>query len=186
MPSWLTYADAGEKFGISAEAVRHLTVRHRWPRRKPNDDPYGRVLVGIPDDFEPRPRPTVERPAADPVELPDARPLNGRPLEHLAAFESVLAELRAVRDEATERAKAAETLVDHTLALLADAQAGRDRADAALAGERSRADVLRDRVDALTGELREAQETAETMRQEEIARHARGLLARLRDAWRGD
>jgi hypothetical protein len=65
MTSGLTYADAGAKFGISAEVVRHLAIRHHWPRRKPNDDdPYGRVQVGIPDDFEPRPRPTVEHPTA--------------------------------------------------------------------------------------------------------------------------
>jgi hypothetical protein len=49
----------------------------------------------------------------------------------------------------------------------------------------SRADTLRDRLDTLTAELREAKEAAEGLRQAEMTRQARGLLARLRAAWRG-
>jgi hypothetical protein len=92
-------------------------------------------------------------------------------LEHLAAFESVLAELRTVREEAIARAQAAEALADKTLALLADAQAARDRAEAALAGERQRADALRDRLDAL--------------RADDAARRGQGRWRRLIAAWRG-
>jgi len=34
--SWLTYAEAAELLGISAEAVRQKARRHKWPRRTPN------------------------------------------------------------------------------------------------------------------------------------------------------
>jgi len=64
------------------------------------------------------------------------------------------------------------------MALLADAQA-------ALAAERIRADALRDRLDAAELARRQAVEAAEGLRQAETARQARGLLARLKDAWRG-
>jgi hypothetical protein len=43
------------------------------------------------------------------------------------------------------------------LALLADAQAGRDRLDAALAGERTRAHTLRDRLAAAEQTVRQAE-----------------------------
>ena len=45
--SWLTYAEAGELLGISAEAVRQKARRHKWPRRTPNT--YGSLaLVQVP------------------------------------------------------------------------------------------------------------------------------------------
>jgi hypothetical protein len=65
------------------------------------------------------------------------------------------------------------------------AEAGRERAEQALAGERSRADVLRERLEAAERGQREAQEAAEGLRQAEMVRQARGLVARLRAAWRG-
>jgi hypothetical protein len=134
MTSWLTYADAGTKFGISADAARHLAIRHHWPRRKPNSDPHGRVEVGIPDDFEPRTRPPVDH--LD-VRL-DGHPVSTRPLEHLAAFEAMLRELRTVREEATERARTAEALATKTLALLTEEKTRTERAEAALATAETR------------------------------------------------
>jgi hypothetical protein len=41
---WLSYAEAGERLGIAAQAVRHLARRRGWARRTPNA--YGdRALV---------------------------------------------------------------------------------------------------------------------------------------------
>jgi hypothetical protein len=60
------------------------------------------------------------------------------------------------------------------------------RAEKALTGERARADSLRDRLEAAERAQRDAQEAAEELRQAEMARQARGLLARLRAAWRSD
>src|SRR4051812_2623450 len=46
---WLTYAEVGHLFGISAEAARAMARRQKWPRRTPNDHgALARVLV--PDD----------------------------------------------------------------------------------------------------------------------------------------
>jgi hypothetical protein len=81
-------------------------------------------------------------------------------------------------DMAEARVDQAIALADRTLAQLADANTRADRAEQTLAGERQRADSLRDRIDVLSGELRSAQ-------QREVEWWARPLLARLKAAWRG-
>jgi hypothetical protein len=45
-PTWLTYAQAAERLGLSAEAIRHRARRSGW-RTQPGND--GRTLVLIPD-----------------------------------------------------------------------------------------------------------------------------------------
>ncbi len=59
MPEWLTYAQAGERFGMSADAVRMRAHRLGW-RMQPGND--GRTLILIPDDaaIEPRTRPPAQ------------------------------------------------------------------------------------------------------------------------------
>jgi hypothetical protein len=188
MTSWLTYADAAERFGISSEAVRQLAIRHHWPRRKPNGDLFGRVQVCVPDDFEPRPRTPVERPnerLSDTRSSDDTEPDRADKSHEIIVLEAAITALSEARDEAVTRAQAAEqradgamALADRTLAHLADAQARGDRADAALADERVRSDQVRAQVDELRAQLAE-------LRADDAARQARGLLARLRDAWRG-
>jgi hypothetical protein len=65
-----------------------------------------------------------------------------------------------------------------------------DRSEQALAGERGRADGLRDRIVALLGELDQAtraRQEVEALRQDDMARRlALGRRARLRRAWRGE
>ena len=112
-----------------------------------------------------------------------------------------IAEQRAV--EADKRADAALVVADRTLAQLADANARAERADAAIAGERARADALRQRVDELQAgqqlmldthalalteahaQLERVREAAEDMRQAEAGRKGRGRLRRAWEAWRG-
>src|SRR5262249_46090967 len=115
------------------------------------------------------------------------------------------AEKRA--DEAIKRVDAADSdrramivLADQTGAMLTDANARADRAEAALTGERQRADALRDRidtqaavVDGLKGELEQARQatqaavtTADELQALDTARKARGRLRRILDAWRGE
>ena len=53
MPEWLTYAQAGARFGMSADAVRMRARRLGW-RTQPGND--GRALVLVPDDIEVQPR----------------------------------------------------------------------------------------------------------------------------------
>ena len=80
---WLTYADAGTRLGISAQAVRHLARRRGWVRRTPNA--YGvRAQVLVPLDALEQPRTTsdgvqmasmagAERPFMNGHEQPDGR-----------------------------------------------------------------------------------------------------------------
>ena len=94
------------------------------------------------------------------------------------------------------------------------AEQGKERAETSLAAERARADALRERIEAmqtqlataeaegaasdveaaeLTAQLKQARaeaqaaaQAAEALRQVDDARKARGLVARLRAAWRGE
>ena len=130
----------------------------------------------------------------------------------MAVVEARLAEADGRADRA-ERAIVAERNVlraDHERVMavaatrVAEAADRADRAEQALAGERSRGENLRDRLEAaerateaVTAEAEQAsreaeerdartvQEATEALRQAETARQARGLLARLRAAWRG-
>jgi hypothetical protein len=111
---------------------------------------------------------------------------------------------RALADALRDRLNAMqEQLADAHAALQAAAaaearteQAERDRkrAEVGWDAERARADALRERIDgserrdraAAVAIADEAVKAAETLRQAEAERRARGLLARLRAAWRGD
>ena len=93
------------------------------------------------------------------------------PLPHLA-FEAAIASLTAARDQAEKRTD--------------EAQQRADQAEA-------HADELRERLDKLLHDQKAADAIAveilmksEEQRQAEIARKARGLVARLRAAWRGE
>src|SRR6516165_3215 len=43
--AWLTYAEAGQRLGVSAEAVRAKAIRRGWRRQNAND---GRTRVLLP------------------------------------------------------------------------------------------------------------------------------------------
>jgi hypothetical protein len=207
MPDWLTWADAGARFGLTPDALRMRARRLGW-RTQPGND--GRTLVLVPDDVELQsrsPERTDERLAAR----------SGEQEPEISALREALAVLREAREGEIAALRAT---ADHTLVQLADAQAGRDRAeqraneaeqrrdqaiaraDAAdaradrveiraeraeqsLAGERIRADVLRERLETAERGQREAVEAAEELRRAEDARRAQGLLARLLAAWQG-
>ena len=181
MSSWLTYSAAAERFGVSAEAVRQIALRRKWPRRKPNDDPVGRVQVLVPDEAELRPR--------TPVQRSYEHPLDGRSSAEIDVWREraeraeMVADLERERaDQAEHRADAAEARADRAdrtavtereRADLADAdrRAADIRADAAVAradraeqgreGERARADALRDRLEVLQAHAEERAGRAE-------------------------
>jgi hypothetical protein len=97
----------------------------------------------------------------------------------LSALEGAVASL-------TRRAEAAEARADVADADRRSERERADKAEAALGAERGRADLLRDKIDALTGELRRSEDGALALRQADTARRARGLLARLGAAFRGE
>jgi len=48
MQDWLTYDEAAERLGVSAEAIRCRAKRQRWRRTRGND---GRARIQLPDDL---------------------------------------------------------------------------------------------------------------------------------------
>jgi hypothetical protein len=101
---WLTYTDAAERFGITAEAMRQLAIRHRWPRRRPNADPHRRVEVEVSADFEARQRPGVRHPYE--------RPSDTCPSTEVDAWRTRAEQAEMVADFERERADEAEKRAD--------------------------------------------------------------------------
>ena len=81
---WLTYREAAERLGSTAEAVRYRALRGKWPRRRGND---GRARIELPDDPNP-----VRTPSAQPVRTP-SEPRADQALTH--ALESHIKTLQA-------------------------------------------------------------------------------------------
>jgi hypothetical protein len=193
---WLTYTAAAERLGVSAEAVRQLAIRHHWPRRKLNDDPAGRVQVLVPDDFEARPRMTVQH--------PDEHPFNGRSTEGADVLfdawrrerdRADLAEKQ--RDAAISRADVADADRRATeVRLMAQVEREQQRADQAeLRADReeqakdvarAKADAFREERDEAREHAREAERALEALRQTDEERRGKGRWTRLRAAWRGE
>src|SRR5256885_2381339 len=108
---WLTYADAGEVLGITAQAARMLAKRRGWARRTPNA--YGdRALVQVPDDAVVQPRSASNADRTASAITSDHPPLNGhdhpniRPLEQ--AIEALTAQLTIANQRAADDSARAE------------------------------------------------------------------------------
>jgi hypothetical protein len=225
---WLTYADAAARFGISSEAVRQLALRHHWPRRKLNNDLTGKVQVLVPDDFEARPRTPVQRPNEQASDARSTTPSDmllealHRERERadvaekqrdaaISRADAAYADRRAAEARLTEQIERESQRADQAFGMIDGFRAERDRetaraerAELALAGERTRSDALRDRINAVESAARETQQTAEVhqdrlraevdsvraelaeARRTEDERKGRGRWARLRAAWLGE
>jgi hypothetical protein len=111
-PQWLTYAEAGERLGVSAEAVRARVIRKGW-RRQLGNDRLARII--IPDDL---PTP-VQRPVNG-QSTPVHRPSTTDALrEHIATLkadnERLMTELageRTARQADQEQLAAARAAAD--------------------------------------------------------------------------
>lgn len=156
--NWLTYQEAGNQLGMSAEAVRHRARRLGWGLQKQND---GKMKVVIPADLQPRPahvhpiiRSTVERPNTSSTinELRD----------HVATLRDALAKA----DARVERADAGADHARHV------AERDRDAAAADRAAAHADRTALEMLIQAMRAELDTLHALAAT------APH-RGLWARL-------
>jgi hypothetical protein len=210
---WLTYRQIGEFRHISKASAERLVRRHRW-RRQVDNQGVTRVLVppdwltAVPADT-PAGLPDITLPRS-----PDVTPDSGLLADAVAALEDAVAGLRSQLAEAANRAETAEhraaaadadrreavTLAQKSVAMLTEERSRADRAEAATAGERQRADALRDRLigaqaevslaqaaaDHARAEAREAQDAAEELREAVQARKAKGRLRRILAAWRGE
>jgi hypothetical protein len=117
-PQWMTYAEAGERLGVSAEAVRHRVIRGHWRRQVGND---GLARIILPDDLPP------------PVE----RPLNGlsppvRKPTMMDALREHIATLRADNERLVNELAGERTARQAGQEQLAVARAAADKATAEL------------------------------------------------------
>jgi hypothetical protein len=184
---WMSFAELGAARGISKASAIKLVRRHGWRRQRDNQ---GHVRALVPLTWAQDDRDGEGDNLGD--STADNPPDNGLMAGALAALEDAVAGLRGQLDVANAR-------VD-------EESARADRADAALTGERVRADALRERLDdvqrdlkaseAIASELRgdldaaraqaqAAQEVADAQARLMAARRSRGLLARLRAAVSG-
>jgi len=169
---WETYAQAGARLGISAQAVRAHAKRNWWPRQRPNDNPHGPVLVAIPENF--RPQRIHGRAESDGLKL-----ALEQADKRVAIAEAQVVTAEAHRQAAEARIEKAEARADRAEALAAQA------AEEAEKG-REAARVANDAAQAAARAAAEALAEADKLREAEAARKARGRLARLRAAWRGE
>jgi hypothetical protein len=146
---WLTYVEAGKRFGISPAAARQLSRRRGWQRRTPNA--YGiAAQILVPAD--------AQKPPLDGVRTAHDQG-NGEHSTEEAAFASLLIEAERQRadraerlfDEERQRADRAEghfeaerKRVDELQAALADAVAAERITAAAAAGLRAELERRRD------------------------------------------
>src|SRR5206468_5741299 len=87
-PQWLTYREAAERLGITADAVARRARRHKWPKLLPNR-PGNPVRIQVPGDQFNRPTP----PALPPP--PDAPPPDNPPPPADAELTAALVDLQA-------------------------------------------------------------------------------------------
>jgi hypothetical protein len=143
---WLTYAELGERLGVSPEAARQKAIRARWQRRMTNDGKR-QILVDVEDVMVATP-PRKPREVADDRPTPEAHPSDAQTIAaldaHIVTLKDMVAKVESLAD--LERKRADEER------LRADAE--RARADA----ERSRANTLAARVEELLGDRVKAEE----------------------------
>lgn len=146
---WLTYAEAGRRFGVSQEAARQLAKRRGWQRRTPNE-PNEPARIFVPDDAYVRPRTPINggQPPVNGGDQPaDQLTANGddQPSERsVRAFEIAITALAAQVERSDERAQLERERADRLEVALADARA----AERIAAGE---AAALRTEIDQRRG-----------------------------------
>jgi hypothetical protein len=121
--AWLTYAEAGERLGVSPEAARARAARRGWRRRLGND---GRAVVMLPQD---------ERAPVDHVvttRLPPVR--NAVDPALVTALEAHIATLRGENETLRADLEAERARTSAAISAFADLAVWLD----ALAAERSR------------------------------------------------
>jgi septal ring factor EnvC (AmiA/AmiB activator) len=172
---WLTYPELAGVRDIDKPSAIRLATRKKWRRQRDNRRVV-RVLVP-PEWLTPRYQSTdlpMDRQDRD-MDLSSDRTDFAAAL---AAVESAHAgEIAALHGQVA----GLKTLVDQTMAALADANSRTDRSEAEIR-------ELRGQIEALHRQLVEAQravEGADELRRQDDTRRAMGRWARLRAAWRG-
>jgi hypothetical protein len=196
--TWLSYAELGQARGISAASAKRLAIRRHW-RRRPGNDGTTRVAVPM-AEAAPREDKAGDGPGDNTGDvtrlvaaLEAAIAASGERAQTDAAM---LATLQNLLDQANSRADKAEASADTILDAFSrassdiqaqleqartDVQAADQRAEAS---EQARATAERAHAEAAVSVVA-LSEQLEAFEAEAAARQARGVLARLRAAWRG-
>jgi hypothetical protein len=200
---WMTYDELAEMRGIKRIGAVRLVQRYKWRRQAGND---GRARVLVPHDALAPVRGTDAGSSA-PMHVTPTSAGNGSGTDAgtmlagaLAALEDAVTGLRGQLDVANARAERAEAAIadaasdvrelrSHATALqveLAERQAALDRTQAEV--RKTEAEIEQLRAEAEAAKIAQAEAEADTaeLRQADDARKARGLLARLRAAVRGE
>ena len=200
---WISLAELAELRGISRASASKLVGRNRWQRQT---DDQGQVLILVPEDALMRPAGRPQGSSRD--SSADASDSQTTDVDVIHALIDALGEAHA-RETAVlrEHAEAAERRADRAEQAMAETRARAERLSetldttrAVLATTERRAEQLREALDltqaVLTAAEKRAQEAEDatavlrgvstSLRQAEAERKARGLLARLRGAWRAE
>ena len=182
---WLTYAEAGQLLGISAEAVRQLARRRGWLRRTPNA--YGvQTTVLVPEDAFVRPRTGLDVVHPGDVRGTPELPPYGvvRPGESSVRAYEAADMLRVIRETVDGLAAPLREQLERERGRADRAERRVDELQAALAEERLRIDNLHaELADARTATMIAGSEAAALRAQSDERRDWR-LLRRLRWALR--
>ena len=188
---WLTYAQAGERFGLTSDAMRMRARRLGW-RSQPRND--GCTLILVPDDTTIQPRAlSPDGSSAHATErTAEQSEVIERFLDQIEAADARAASAEHRIERAEQRVERAEQRADAERARGDQLRERLEIAHGVLTTTEKRAAQLRESLDIAERRAREAEdaaavlrEVAAAQRQAEAERKAKGLLARLRDAWTG-
>ena len=199
----LTYQELGERLRISAEAARILTRRRGWRRLAPNRKGAPAIVVvpedeldaedwrpdqGSPPDKSGHARTLrvdiAEQRAVEAGQRADAAlAVADRALAQLADAQATLTAERLRGDALRQQLVRTDARSDE---LRTEARAEREQADELQAGQELMMHMHAHALAEAAEQLSRVREAAEGLRQAEPERQARGLLARLRAAVRGE
>jgi hypothetical protein len=170
---WMTFAELAEVRGISRLSAATLVRRHGWRRQRDN---RGHVIALVPLTWA-----TSElddRSDKQPDNPPDSQ-------GHLAAFETALAAVREAKDgEITTLRQQVERLTAQADTERARGDALREGLNAKLADAQAELAAAMDAADRHHAAAVDARGRLADMERDNATRKGRGLLARLRAAWR--
>ena len=141
---WLTYGEAGRRFGTTPEAARQLARRRGWLRRTPNE-PNETARIFVPDDAYVRPRTPVTG-VSPPSAPPEANGLDQSVEQNVRGVELAISALTAQLERERSRVDRAERLLDEERARFQTSLADAIGAERIASGEAS---ALRAELDAL-------------------------------------
>jgi dsDNA-specific endonuclease/ATPase MutS2 len=162
---WMSYAELGQVRGISTASATRLAFRRKWRRQSGND---GTVRVAVPID-EAKPQKAREDKDDDRADITRA----------VTALETAVSTLRDQFEHERGRAERAEQAREAERTRADRAEEEQTRLETVLETEQT----ARASAEAVAAEARDE---VSKLRQAEQDRRARGLLGRLRGAWRGE